>query len=58
MKQDLHIEPWPFESESFQIQFEVRLIKKLHFESNEELEKEIAGTKPDLKVVNISNLPL
>lgn len=53
----LHIDPWPFEQESFKLRFERRLVKKLSFGSNGELEKEIAGTIPELREIQITNVP-
>lgn len=49
----IHITPWPFGSDEFRLGFEVRLVKKLSFRSNEELSKKLSETRPELKEVTI-----
>ncbi len=49
-----HITPWPFAAEGFQLAFEVRVVKKLHFESNQELKDAIRCTRPELKVLHLT----
>lgn len=43
VEEGLTVEPWPFESDSFAIELEYRVVEQLKFKNNEELESKIAG---------------
>jgi len=50
---EMHISPWPFESDSFQLRYEIRQVNKLFFKSNAELEKELWATQAQLREVQM-----
>ncbi len=49
----VHIAPWRFEKDEFRVHFELRRLERLSFGSNDELERDLEDTMPELGEVNI-----
>lgn len=50
------VEPWPFAVDSFSVSFEVRIIKKLKFRSDEELRSKLKSSAVDTYHLRISKV--
>ncbi|WP_221391737.1 DUF3891 family protein [Dyadobacter sp. NIV53] len=50
----LHVDPWPFESEQFEIRYESRTITQLQFKDVSEFRKILLDVTPELHVYQVS----
>lgn len=51
----LTIAPWPFEKKSFELDLEYRILKKVRFDSNSDLQKSISEANVAIRTFKLSN---